>query len=434
MNDLLMYIDQIDQETSSAEINVLESLIQAYDKTIMIIQESTDDTDLSEFSIFQEGSELTTLKGKLNNLDRELTFSWNSDKNIGKSILMFIPRLMALVIRITIWLLKFIIQLIPSLISAIANSIDDKKHEYDNKEYIKIDFNPEYVVDTVDSFIYLCESVQNMADMDIGGDAKLVSNKKAYYHQLSKVLKYPDVTKLRQGISEFDKDANKETEITRGQLRNCMDYMKRHKRELNKYLKLFNKLANMKDDPSDKLDPADKKTANEFIKLVTDFGKKMTEFSKKIQDIKKKDVYKKPAVQMGPEKKQMTFEYYVNKYLPSQINHEIEKELKEAFGDRPNFSEFKALEKGSPNCILSYDKGRFTANCRLYIGKEPGIELLKHFMIYTNPTDINEESDEDIFNRIRKSENNKDLLMYYDLEFDKSGKVTKLSRKYFDNH
>ena len=45
---LLSYIDQIDQSIADAEINVLESLIQSYDKSIMIITEASDDTDLSD--------------------------------------------------------------------------------------------------------------------------------------------------------------------------------------------------------------------------------------------------------------------------------------------------------------------------------------------------------------------------------------------------
>ena len=55
MTDLLQYINQIDQSVADAEISVLESLIQSYDKSITIITEASDDTDLSAFDIFQEG-------------------------------------------------------------------------------------------------------------------------------------------------------------------------------------------------------------------------------------------------------------------------------------------------------------------------------------------------------------------------------------------
>ena len=85
---LLLYIDQIDQSVADAEINVLESLIQSYDKSIMIITEASDDTDLSAFDIFQEGEKWDKFKE-----DSKAPVLGNKGESVGKRILMAIPRL-----------------------------------------------------------------------------------------------------------------------------------------------------------------------------------------------------------------------------------------------------------------------------------------------------------------------------------------------------
>ena len=88
MTDLLQYINQIDQSVADAEIDVLESLIQSYDKSIMIITEASDDTDLSVFDIFQEGETWDKFKE-----DTKAPVFGNKGEGIVKRILMIIPRL-----------------------------------------------------------------------------------------------------------------------------------------------------------------------------------------------------------------------------------------------------------------------------------------------------------------------------------------------------
>lgn len=95
MTDLLQYIDQIDQSVGDAEINVLESMIQSYDKSIMIITEASDDTDLSAFDIFQEGETWDKFKE-----DTKAPVLGNKDESVGKRILMIIPRLIQKLIMI----------------------------------------------------------------------------------------------------------------------------------------------------------------------------------------------------------------------------------------------------------------------------------------------------------------------------------------------
>ena len=83
-----MYIDQIDLSVSNAEINVLESLIQSYDKSIMILENSDDTVDVSSFDIFQEGDKWDKFKE-----DTKAPVLGNKGESKLKRILMIIPRL-----------------------------------------------------------------------------------------------------------------------------------------------------------------------------------------------------------------------------------------------------------------------------------------------------------------------------------------------------
>lgn len=86
MNELLNAIDVINESVNDSELSVLESLISVYDKSIMIIQESSDDADLSAFDIFQEGEILDQAKG-------------NSSESLIKRILLFLPRLIKAILQ-----------------------------------------------------------------------------------------------------------------------------------------------------------------------------------------------------------------------------------------------------------------------------------------------------------------------------------------------
>ena len=116
MEGLLQYIEQVDQSVADAEVNVLESLIQSYDKAITIIQESDDNTDLSAFDIFQEGEKWDKFKK-----DTEAPVFGNKGESLIKRILMIIPRL-----------IQKIIALIRKLVS--KNKTFEKKMDNDVKE------------------------------------------------------------------------------------------------------------------------------------------------------------------------------------------------------------------------------------------------------------------------------------------------------------
>lgn len=87
MNNLLMYIDQIDQSVNNAEINVLESMIQTYDKAIILLEEC-EDTSVYE-DIFQEGEKWDKFKE-----DTKAPVFGKKGEGFVKRLLMIIPRLL----------------------------------------------------------------------------------------------------------------------------------------------------------------------------------------------------------------------------------------------------------------------------------------------------------------------------------------------------
>lgn len=88
MNDLLMYIDQIDQSANDSELSVLESLSNVYTKSISILENYKGD-DFSNFDIFQEGEKWDKFKE-----DTKAPVLGNKGESIIKRLLMIIPRLL----------------------------------------------------------------------------------------------------------------------------------------------------------------------------------------------------------------------------------------------------------------------------------------------------------------------------------------------------
>ena len=87
-NEILSSIDNIDECVMEAELNVLNAMINEYDKAIMIM-ENYNGNDYSSFDVFQEG-----FKDELNKPVRGV-----KGENILKRILMAIPRLIALLVK-----------------------------------------------------------------------------------------------------------------------------------------------------------------------------------------------------------------------------------------------------------------------------------------------------------------------------------------------
>lgn len=93
--DIMRTIDSIELEQIESEFNVIESLIESYEKSIFILEQCSSDTDLSAFEIFQEGEKWDNFKN-----DANAPVLGNENENIGKRIAMFIPRLIAAIIRL----------------------------------------------------------------------------------------------------------------------------------------------------------------------------------------------------------------------------------------------------------------------------------------------------------------------------------------------
>jgi len=93
-DELLKYVDDVDVATIDAEISVIESLIDSYEKSLMILESYTGD-DISAFAIFQEGEKWDKFKE-----DTNAPILGNEGESVGKRIAMIIPRLIAAIIRL----------------------------------------------------------------------------------------------------------------------------------------------------------------------------------------------------------------------------------------------------------------------------------------------------------------------------------------------
>ena len=87
-NEILSSIDNIDEVTMEAEMNVISAMINEYDKAAMIMENYNGDS-YDCFEVFQEG-----FKDQVN----QPVFG-NKGENIFKRIIMVIPRLIALLVR-----------------------------------------------------------------------------------------------------------------------------------------------------------------------------------------------------------------------------------------------------------------------------------------------------------------------------------------------
>lgn len=93
-DELLKYVDDVDVATIDAEISVIESLIDSYEKSLMILESYTGD-DISAFAIFQEGEKWDKFKE-----DTNAPILGNEGESVGKRIAMVIPRLIAALVRL----------------------------------------------------------------------------------------------------------------------------------------------------------------------------------------------------------------------------------------------------------------------------------------------------------------------------------------------
>lgn len=82
-NDVIEAIDEINSVITESSLDVYDALLESYDKAETIL-ENYDGDDISSFSFFQEGKIMDEVKKQ-----------GKGDKSVGKTILFFIPRLIA---------------------------------------------------------------------------------------------------------------------------------------------------------------------------------------------------------------------------------------------------------------------------------------------------------------------------------------------------
>ena len=157
MNDLVKYIDRIDQSVNDSELFVLESLGTVYAKSLVILENCTCDT-YHLFDIFQEGELFDKAKG-------------NSNESMIKRILLFIPRLIkALIEKMSKFFNRH-----KKMTNEIMNAVD--KNEKDDKP---CHFKVELVTDLnkcledlifneqdIQTVIYAIDDIDNAISRDI---------------------------------------------------------------------------------------------------------------------------------------------------------------------------------------------------------------------------------------------------------------------------
>ena len=89
--EILSAIDNIDSTIMESEMNVMSSIINTYEKSLMILEHCDDNSDVSSYDIFQEGIG-SKIGNAIDKLDDKMKAKPN--ENIIKKILLFIPRLL----------------------------------------------------------------------------------------------------------------------------------------------------------------------------------------------------------------------------------------------------------------------------------------------------------------------------------------------------
>lgn len=146
-NTLLEGIDLIDQETELASVDVITALSNSYMKAKTILENCSEDADLSGFSVFQEDA---TLKDTDYDDDSDITSGQKpkKKKSVGKiiaKILLFIPRLILFAIVLVIRLIIFIGQIIVFLLANTIGRPLVKAHEKKMTEIIELDFDLAFI-------------------------------------------------------------------------------------------------------------------------------------------------------------------------------------------------------------------------------------------------------------------------------------------------
>lgn len=286
-NDLIAVIDDIEEATIVSEMEVCSSLIEAYAKSAIILENCDDDTDLSAFDIFTEGAL----------------------KSVGKAIkgiFTFIVRLVISILLIVVKIAAVVLIIVTAPISvpllAKAGARKLNKEVRNATETININFDPDFVNDFVSyfqRFSSLILEVIDTSEVEVNtadGKKKKVpvkntSNSIGYALYLMSTTKQVDaageIKKLREILRDFDKDAYKETKTTRTHANNLMKSIKSESNKLSKNIKRLQKIANKTNKEEENGNASTDKSFSDFCDLMTQWSQKLTDFNKKLKETSK---------------------------------------------------------------------------------------------------------------------------------------------------
>lgn len=124
-NDVIEAIDEINSVITESSVGVYDALLESYDKAETIL-ENYDGDDINAFSFFQEGKIMDEVKKQ-----------GKGDKNVGKTILFFIPRL--------------IVALFNAIASSTKNVIEDIKGDIPKEAIEKAKKEPNWLMKIIKS-------------------------------------------------------------------------------------------------------------------------------------------------------------------------------------------------------------------------------------------------------------------------------------------
>ena len=272
-NELMLRIDDIEDAQFTAECDVLTALAETYMKTACILEGADESTDLSAFDIFQEGA-----------LNQPVT-GWSRESI--RRILLFIPRLIAKLMRIALTIIAVVIGILLLPITLAGTAIYAAKADKDLEIDVELDFDPEGVADGLETISNMVGAVTDM--MDYETDHNLPSKK----HPLSWAIDiyWPRIKPTLDKMIEFNKNFNanvyKKTKTTKAEANLHITRAKTLQRVLQTRINKFQKLSNKEAD-DENVSAESKQHMTLMMNTLTESLKNYSSLSEKLKETKKK--------------------------------------------------------------------------------------------------------------------------------------------------
>ena len=250
---LLDLIDQIDQSITNAEINVLESLIASYGKSIIILQ---------------EGAILDEAKG-------------DKSESMIKRIILFIPRL-----------IKALVRKIGRLVSDMVNNAKRKISGKTKDQLITLEFNPFFVAQYVGELHYW-HNIGLKWHLPIYNTT--ASDPESFIKDLIECLtvgRHAMDTNYWQSMEAFIHMTNEFQSLAYMKLTRSRDDFIRAMKSVNYHIKLFNEEF---DDINDAILNMMNKCTDEHLlqnKVLLDYSQLLSKFNKNLTEFCSKSVEK----------------------------------------------------------------------------------------------------------------------------------------------